>query len=208
MYVLLERMLLGEKSEYWPYLECLPEIDFFCDWPLKEIEACQDIDLLKYASEFKIEIAIQWSQITLILEKHHPYFSPLIDLSPGQPVTTPHATAQFRRAYAQVCTRCFGLAFPRAAMVPMADLLNHSHVRNSVHLMNKTLHQRPFSVQGYYCKELFLTDVRSVYTEAEKGEVKLEFISGFDGETPSFVESLKERSFEGWVEYMGGEEMD
>ena len=58
MYVLLERMLYAEKSDFWPYLECLPEIDFFCDWPLYEIEACQDVDLIKYAAEFKMEVEL------------------------------------------------------------------------------------------------------------------------------------------------------
>ena len=95
------------------------------------------------------------------------------------------------------------MCFPRAALVPMADLLNHCHVRSSVHMMNKTLHLRPLSVEGYYCKELFLTDLRSLYTEEEQSELQIDFIKGFDGEMPSFLNSLKERSFEGWVEKMG-----
>ena len=74
--------------------------------------------------------------------------------------------------------------------------------------MNKTLHLRPLSVEGYYCKELFLTDLRSLYTEEEQSELQIDFIKGFDGEMPSFLNSLKERSFEGWVEKMGASKQE
>jgi len=88
MFILLERMLKGKESEWWPYLECLPEIDFFCDWPLYEIEACQDVELIKDASEFKMEIELQWGYINKILESGAPWFSQLIDSTSEKPTTT------------------------------------------------------------------------------------------------------------------------
>jgi hypothetical protein len=182
MFILLERFLLREESDFWPYLECLPNIDFMCDWETKEIEACQDPQIVDFADEFRDEVAKQWECLKVVMQLQPTFFWPFLDFSKGSIDVTEEATREFRRAYAQVCTRCFGIAFPQAAMIPMADLLNHSHVHNSVHLMNKRIHLKPLSVQGYYCKELYLTDLQSIYTEEEKAALDLDFIKGFNSE--------------------------
>jgi hypothetical protein len=39
---------------------------------------------------------------------------------------------------------------------------------------------QPLSVKGYFNKELFLSDVRSIYSEEEHKTVDLELIKGFD----------------------------
>jgi len=191
MFILLERVLLGDKSDFWPYLEILPEIDFFCDWPLADIEACQDAKLVKTTSEFKIDIDLQWSYISSILEKNAAWFSQLQDCS-----------KQFRRAYAQVCSRCFSIDFSGPTMIPFADLCNHNHVQNSNLLMNKTLHLNPLSVPGYYSKDLYLADLRMCYSLEEQGQLDVGKVRGFDSGETGFVEGVRERSYEGWLEHM------
>ena len=120
------------------------------------------------------------------MEKNAEWFTPFLDLSGQTPKATKAAAKWYRTAYAQVCTRCFGIAFTKAAMVPCADNLNHWHTHSGVHLMNKTLHLRPLSVEGYFSKELFLTDVRSVWSEQELDKIDADFVKGFDGENPKF----------------------
>jgi len=66
-----------------------------------------------------------------------------------------------------VCTRCFGITFDKAALIPFPDLLNHTHTRSGVFLPNKELHMRPLSVKVYFKKELYLTDVKMIYSEEE-----------------------------------------
>jgi len=55
-----------------------------------------------------------------------------------------------------------------------------------VFLANKELHMRPLSVKGYFKKELYLTDVKMIYSEEELKEVDKELVNGFDGGNHKF----------------------
>lgn len=45
---------------------------------------------------------------------------------------------------------------------------------------------RPLSVKGYFKKELYLTDVKMIYSEEELKEVDKELVNGFDGGNHKF----------------------
>ena len=85
-----------------------------------------------------------------------------------------------------------------AALIPFADLLNHTHTRCGVFLANKSLHMIPLSVKGYFKKELYLTDVKLIYEENEIKELDPDLINGFDGANVKFLTAMREKSLEGW----------
>ena len=56
---LMKQYSLGMRSRYFPYIQCLPDIDecsFFCDWPEKVKMETQDEELVQIAVEFKLEV--------------------------------------------------------------------------------------------------------------------------------------------------------
>jgi hypothetical protein len=99
-----------------------------------------------------------------IIEKEKDWFYDLVD-SDGKVFES--TKKMFRTVYSQVCSRCFGITFNSACCIPFADNLNHTHTRSGVYLMNKTLHQRPLSVKGYFNRDLYLSDVRAIFSEEE-----------------------------------------
>jgi hypothetical protein len=177
MFVIIEKVCVKD-SEWLPYINMLPDIGFFCDWPISEIEATQDVDMIKWANEFKTECDLQWGFIKSLLQTESKWFYPFLDENNKVTAASEHL---FRVIYAQVCTRCFGITFDKAACIPFADLLNHTHTRSGVFLANKELHMRPLSVKGYYKKELYLTNVSMIYEEEELKELDEQLVNGFDG---------------------------
>jgi hypothetical protein len=57
--MLVEKGCKGKDSKWSPYLDMLPDIEFFCDWEQNEHDACQDEALIKWSNEFKVEVELQ-----------------------------------------------------------------------------------------------------------------------------------------------------
>jgi hypothetical protein len=107
----------GEKSFWWPYLDLMPEVKFFCDWPEEDVDATQDTNVIKDQIEFKKTLDKEWEALRNALKKY-------VAIFPRSGLTR----ELFVKLYAQVCTRCFGWGLPHTSMVPMADNLNHNDV--------------------------------------------------------------------------------
>ena len=60
----------------------------------------------------------------------------------------------FRRVYAWVETRNFAFGFDDIFMAPLADCLNHTHVKQNVfNFVNKKLHTEKFTEESVYFKD-------------------------------------------------------
>ena len=105
----------GEDSFWWPYLDLMPHVQFFCDWNKEEIVAVQDYGLIFAAMDYKSEVDKEYKQFVKVLSKYPEIFK--------QESMTRDT---FTRFYGQICTRCFGWGLPYTSMVPMADNYNHS----------------------------------------------------------------------------------
>ena len=51
---------LREDSYWFPYIELMPEVTFFCDWDPETIMKTQDLAILEEAREFKHQIDTEW----------------------------------------------------------------------------------------------------------------------------------------------------
>ena len=76
----------------------------------------------------------------------------------------------FYNVYAQVCSRCFTIN-KKAAMLPMADNINHSNFESSWEVINKRVHpDATFRDEPYFGKEgifKMMNDYSFIYGEPE-----------------------------------------
>ena len=73
----------GEDSDYYPFMQCLPDdCAFFCDWDREVINECQDKEMLKVVEEYRSEVDMQGMVMSAFMLRHVKYFLPVI--SEGQ----------------------------------------------------------------------------------------------------------------------------
>lgn len=142
----------GEKSFWWPYLDLMPEVKFFCDWPDEDVDNTQDANVIKDQLEFKKTLDKEWSVLEKALKKYIAIF---------EPRTLKREV--FVKLYAQVCTRCFGWGLPFTSMVPMADNLNHNDVTVVQELVNKPMHLLGEPSDSYFTRSKMMNDFSPLF---------------------------------------------
>lgn len=146
----------GKESFWFPYLNLLPEVEFFCNWDPKFLQATDDIGLVEEALAYKEDIEAEWKEVELLLLRYPQHFClQLVDRN------------LFMRVFAQVCSRCFGWGLPTTAMIPMADNLNHSYVSVLNETINTNLHLEADEKSHYFTKDKFMNNYEDVFTEEQ-----------------------------------------
>ena len=69
----------------------------------------------------------------------------------------------FLNIYGQVLTRCFEFAGDQAALVPMADMMNHSPTDISNEVINLKLHLEAENQPDYYRASKMMNDYSAVF---------------------------------------------
>ena len=62
----------GEESFWKPYLDLMPEVEFFCDWPQNLLIDTQDFGVIRYTAEYKDELEEEWASLVACLSKYSP----------------------------------------------------------------------------------------------------------------------------------------
>ena len=57
----------GADSFWKPYLDLMPDVQFFCHWQQDLIDATQDHNLMKYTHEYRAELHAEWFALEQIL---------------------------------------------------------------------------------------------------------------------------------------------
>ena len=65
----------GEESFYWPYLDLMPKIDFFCFWEKENLFACQDLGLMLETKQYKIELEAEIFALCAIMRRYPDIFN-------------------------------------------------------------------------------------------------------------------------------------
>ena len=65
----------GEDSFWWPYLDLMPHVQFFCDWREEDIFAVQDYGLIFGALEYKEELNNEYKQVVRVMSKYPDIFT-------------------------------------------------------------------------------------------------------------------------------------
>lgn len=60
----------GKEGKWWPYIDLMPEVTFFCDWAPSAVHATQDEGLMKDAVEFKGQLETEWNLLLSILRMY------------------------------------------------------------------------------------------------------------------------------------------
>ena len=120
---LMSERLKGERSFYAPYLRVLPSAPPSASrWTEQELSELQDPFLARRAKARGAAIGERYRRFVLpVLEE---------EALRGHPVLRPAAFTEelFAWAWGIVSSRAFGRRLPWAALVPMADCLNHANV--------------------------------------------------------------------------------
>jgi len=64
---LLYEQGLGKQSFWYPYINLMPDVTFFCDWEESEILACQDKAVATEAIEYKKELDAEYEEVYEVL---------------------------------------------------------------------------------------------------------------------------------------------
>ena len=102
-----------------------------------------------------------WSDMSLIFRQHPDIFAPEF-------VTE----ELFRFVEISVGTRVFGYSIPCTAIIPMADMLNHSDLDVQYEVFNKQLHLNDVKSKDYYTRSKFMFDYQYIYTKEELVKIK------------------------------------
>ena len=70
----------------------------------------------------------------------------------------------FRHVEMSVCSRVFGYSIPCTAMIPMADMLNHSDIDVQYEVFNKQLHLNDMENKDYYTRSKYMFDYSELYS--------------------------------------------
>jgi hypothetical protein len=121
---------MGDKSEWAPWLDIVPKVDYFYFAPEATIKATHNRDVQKTCKLYNRETLKSWVQFQQVLEANKEIF------------TEPRyrSKEEFLIASAQVDTRTFGWGLPFLAYVPFADMLNHSDFDIVNRQVNRSLH--------------------------------------------------------------------
>ena len=58
------------ESFWFPYLNLLPDVEFFCNWNKEELDAIEDPDLAYETKSYKRDIELEWREIELLLNHY------------------------------------------------------------------------------------------------------------------------------------------
>ena len=73
----------------------------------------------------------------------------------------------FRHVEMSVCSRVFGYSIPCTAMIPMADMLNHSDIDVQYEVFIKQLHLNDMENKDYYTRSKYMFDYSELYSQEE-----------------------------------------
>ncbi len=57
----------GKDSYWFPYLNLLPDVEFFCNWKDEELKLLEDEELRYEAKNYKRDIELEWREVELLL---------------------------------------------------------------------------------------------------------------------------------------------
>lgn len=64
----------GEDSFWFPYLNLLPDVEFFCNWDHSELSATEDGELIYESKNYKRDIELEWKEVELLLNTYPEHF--------------------------------------------------------------------------------------------------------------------------------------
>ena len=65
----------GKESFYWPYLDLLPDVDFFCYWKQEDMFSVQDLGLIYNSIKFKREVDAEYRVICMLMRRYPQVFN-------------------------------------------------------------------------------------------------------------------------------------
>ena len=65
----------GKDSYWFPYLNLLPDVEFFCNWDEKILDLLEDEQLYYEAINYKRDIELEWREIEILLLRYPQHFS-------------------------------------------------------------------------------------------------------------------------------------
>ena len=65
---------MGKASYWYPYINLMPDVEFFCNWPKEDLEYFEDETLINEAHEYKEDIEFEWKEIQIVLMTYPQYF--------------------------------------------------------------------------------------------------------------------------------------
>jgi hypothetical protein len=126
---ILFEMQKGTKSFWHPYFEVFPKITNFWNWEIEDIRQTDDPFITYELDKIRRYVGTTWSDMSQVFRLHPDVFKPGF-------ITE----ELFRHVEMSVCSRVFGYSIPCTAMIPMADMLNHSDIDVQYEVFNKELH--------------------------------------------------------------------
>lgn len=60
----------GTESFWFPYLNLLPDVEFFCNWNDEFLKATDDYELIIEAMSYKKDIEVEWKEIELLMLRY------------------------------------------------------------------------------------------------------------------------------------------
>lgn len=117
--------------------------------------------MIKESTVADVFMGASWSDMSVVLKQHPDVFSP--DFITEE---------LFRHVEISVGSRVFGYSIPCTAIIPMADMLNHSDLDVQYEVFNKRLHLLDEKAGSYYTRSKFHFDYSFIYTPEELDKIK------------------------------------
>lgn len=65
----------GYESFWFPYLNLLPDVEFFCNWSLQDLAVIDDPELASETKSYKRDVELEWREVELVLLQYPQHFS-------------------------------------------------------------------------------------------------------------------------------------
>jgi hypothetical protein len=157
---ILFEMQKGEKSFWYPYFEVLPRLTNFWRWDQKHIKETDDPFLTTECEKIKNYLDQSWHEMSMVLRQYPEVFK------------AGFITEElFHHVETSVSTRVFGYSIPCTAMIPMADMLNHSSIDVQYEVFNRSLHPKDVQAGHYFTRSKYMNDFSCLYNKQELEEI-------------------------------------
>ena len=153
---ILFEMQKGPLSFWHPYFEVFPKITNFWEWDVEDIRQTDDPFITVELDKIRRYVGSTWSDMSMIFRLYPEVFKPGF-------ITK----ELFRHVEMSVCSRVFGYSIPCTALIPMADMLNHSDIDVQYEVFNKRLHLIDKQNTAYYTRSKYMFDYSYLYSKEE-----------------------------------------